>query len=53
MEHLHGWFVTAAYAVFTLVLVFDAFLPWIKFKSLLRGIVLRDRRHTPSDRTTP
>lgn len=51
MEHLHGWFLAAAYAAFTLVLVVDAILPWIKLKSLLRSIVLRDRRHPPSERT--
>lgn len=44
MEHLHGWFVAAAYAIGLGVLVADAVLPRIKFKSLLRGILLRERR---------
>jgi len=44
MEHLHPWFVAAAYAAFTLLLLADAALPRIKFKSLLRGILLRERR---------
>lgn len=53
MEHLHGWFVAAAYAAFTVILALDAILPRIKFKSLLRGILLRERRATPSDRVNP
>ena len=37
MEHLHGWFVAAAYAIALVILVADALLPRIKFQSLLRG----------------
>jgi heme exporter protein CcmD len=53
MEHLHGWFVAAAYAVSAVVLAADAILPRIKFQSLLRGILLRERRTPNPDRTTP
>ena len=59
MEHLHGWFVAAAYAAFAVLLLADAVLPRIRFKSLLRGILLRERRtgaSTPSasaERSTP
>ena len=45
MAHLHDWFVAAAYAVFAVILLADAVLPRLKFKSLLRGILLRERRH--------
>jgi heme exporter protein D len=51
MEHLHGWFVAAAYAVFAVILLADAILPRIKFKSLLRGILLRERRSANTTRT--
>lgn len=59
MEHLHGWFVAAAYAVFAVLMLADAILPRVKFKSLLRGILLRERRAPASppsasaDRSTP
>lgn len=48
MEHLHGWFVAAAYAVAAVILVADAVLPRVKFKSLLRGMMLRERRNAAS-----
>lgn len=44
MQHLHVWFVIGAYATFALILLADFVLPRIKFKSLLRGILLRERR---------
>jgi heme exporter protein D len=58
MEHLHGWFVAAAYVIGLGILVADAVLPRIKFKSLLRGILLRERRAAahppvPTDRSNP
>lgn len=53
MEHLHVWFVTAAYAVTALILLADALLPRIKFKALLRGILLRERRAKPSEIHAP
>lgn len=53
MEHLHGWFVAAAYLAFAAILLLDAVLPRIKFKSLLRGILLRERRAPSSEPHTP
>ena len=53
MEHLHGWFVAAAYAIALVILLADAFLPRIKFKSLLRGILLRERRASASKNESP
>jgi heme exporter protein D len=44
MEHLHAWFVAAAYAVFIVILAVDALVPRITFRALLRDIVLRERR---------
>ncbi|HAI59576.1 MAG TPA: heme exporter protein CcmD [Xanthomonadaceae bacterium] len=44
MQHLHVWFVAGAYATFALILLADLFLPRIKLRSLLRGILLRERR---------
>jgi hypothetical protein len=53
MEHLHGWVVAAAYAIALVILLADAFLPRIKFKSLLRGILLRERRASASKNESP
>ena len=53
MEHLHGWFVAAAYAIALVILVADALLPRIKFKSLLRGILLLERRASASKNESP
>jgi hypothetical protein len=53
MEHLHGWFVAAAYAAFALILLADAVLPRIKFTSILRGILLRERRAKPPEAKSP
>ena len=44
MEHLHLWFVSAAYAAFVIILAADALLPRLALRTLLRGIVLRERR---------
>ncbi len=44
MEHLHPWFVAAAYAVFIVILAADALVPRFAFSSLLSGIALRERR---------
>ena len=46
MEPVHGWFVGAAYGVAGVLLLADALLPRIRFKALLRDIVLRERRAT-------
>jgi|JI81BgreenRNA_FD_contig_81_1378284_length_1259_multi_3_in_0_out_0_2 hypothetical protein len=53
MEHLHGWFVAAAYLVSAIILLADALLPRVKFKSLLRGILLRERRASASKTDSP
>ena len=53
MEHLHGWFVAAAYGVSAILLLGDALLPRVKFKSLLRGILLRERRASASKNESP
>lgn len=53
MEHLHVWFVAAAYAITALILLADALLPRIKFKALLRGILLRERRAKSSEAHSP
>ena len=53
MQHLHVWFVAAAYAIALLILVADALLPRIKFQSLLRGILLRERRASASKIESP
>ena len=53
MEHLHGWFVAAAYVIALAILLADAFLPRIKFQSLLRGILLRERRASASKTESP
>lgn len=45
MEHLHVWFITGAYLVSLALLACDAILPRIRFHSLLRGILLRERRN--------
>jgi heme exporter protein D len=50
MEHLHGWFVAAAYVIGLGILVADAVLPRLRLKSLLRGIQLRERRNAPTTR---
>jgi heme exporter protein D len=52
MADLHSWFVAGAYAVFVVILLADAVLPRLKFKSLLRGILLRERRNL-SSKSTP
>jgi hypothetical protein len=44
MQHLHVWFVAAAYAITAGILLADALLPRFKLQSLLRDIVLRERR---------
>lgn len=44
MEHLHGWFVAAAYVIGLGILLADAVLPRFRLKSLLRAIQLRERR---------
>lgn len=48
MEHLHGWFVAAAYAFFALMLVADALLPRYRFTALLRAIRRREQRSKAS-----
>jgi len=58
MEHLHHWFVLAAYGITFVILFADAILPRVKFQSLLRGILLRERRSAaarpaPSTGTDP
>lgn len=53
MEHLHGWFVAAAYVIALVILLADALLPRIKLKSLLRGILLRERRASASKNESP
>jgi hypothetical protein len=44
MEHLHGWFVAAAYVIGLGILAADALLPRFRMRSLLRAIQLRERR---------
>jgi len=53
MEHLHPWFIAAAFGVSAVLLVADAVLPRIKFQSLLRGILLRERRQPNPEHPTP
>lgn len=53
MQHLHVWFVAGAYAAFAAILIADLFLPRIKLRALLRGILLRERRASAPNRTTP
>lgn len=53
MEHLHPWFLAGAFGVSAVLLLADALLPRIKFKSLLRGILLRERRTPPPSSPSP
>ncbi|MBS3959883.1 MAG: hypothetical protein KGZ52_10855 [Xanthomonadaceae bacterium] len=53
MEHLHPWFLAGAFGISAVLLVADAVLPRIKFKSLLRGILLRERRQSKPERPAP
>lgn len=53
MEHLHPWFIAAAFGVSAVLLVADAVLPRIKFQSILRGILLRERRPSNPERPAP
>lgn len=45
MQHLHGYFVAAAYLVFGVVLAVDFFLPRLRQRGVLRAIRLRERRN--------
>jgi heme exporter protein CcmD len=47
MQHLHGYFVAAAYAIFAVVLAADFLLPRLRQRQVLRGIRLRERRQSP------